>query len=106
MLSKMKGMADMMKQAKKMQEKVEKAQEDIKKLVITKETANGSVKVAITGENKVKSIDVSDSVFSEDKEMVLDLIAVAINEATEELNMKKEEILSEATSGINIPGLM
>lgn len=106
MLNKLKGMGDIMKQAKKMQENVEKAHENIRNLNITKEKANGSVKVTITGENKVKSIDVSDAIFEEDKEMVLDLIAVALNEATEELNTQKETLLQEATNGINIPGLM
>lgn len=104
MLKKMNGMTNMVKKAKQMQENVEKAQETIKNIVIEKETLG--VTVFLTGENKIKMIKATDEVFSEEKDVVLDIISSAINQANEELIMKKEEILAEATAGFKIPGII
>lgn len=103
-------MSKLMQQAQKMQEQMKKAQEERDNLEVTGEAGAGLVKVAMTGKYDIKSVSIDDSLMSEDKEMLEDLIAAAVNSAVK----KVEENSSSSTdiqqmakdAGIDLPGGM
>lgn len=78
----------LMKNAKKMQEMIEKAQSELAKIEITGESGGGAVKVTITAKHYVKNIHIDDEMLKEPKEILTDLIAAAFNNAVQ----KAEEI--------------
>ena len=73
------GMGNIMKQAQAMQEKMQRAQEEIARLEVTGEAGAGMVKVTMAGNHNVRRISIDDSLMADDKEMLEDLIAAAIN---------------------------
>ncbi|AIT08950.1 nucleoid-associated protein [Candidatus Francisella endociliophora] len=102
-------MSKLMQQAQKMQEQMKKAQEERDNMEVTGEAGAGLVKITMTGKYDVKSVNIDDSLMSEDKEMLEDLIAAAVNSA-----VKKVEENSSSTdmqqmakdAGIDLPGGM
>lgn len=104
----------MMQQAQNIQKKLKKTQEELASLEISGESAGGSVKVICDGLGKFKSIKLSpeainpenpSSVDSETVEMMEDIIAAAIQQASDKASAQMEEKMKAATGGINIPGL-
>lgn len=92
-------MQQMLAQAQKMQRKMEKAQAELEKkeFVVSK---NGAVTVKALGSREIISIDIDDSILSpEDKEMVQDMILMAINELMANISKEEEAIKSMATRG-------
>ncbi|MBG6711084.1 YbaB/EbfC family nucleoid-associated protein [Pseudomonas aeruginosa] len=84
------GMAGLMKQAQQMQEKMQKMQEEL---------ANAEV----TGRHDVKRVSLDDSLMQEDKEILEDLIAAAINDAVRKIEQNNQEKMSGFTSGMQLP---
>ena len=78
----------LMKNAKKMQEMMEKAQEELAKIEITGESGAGAVKVIMNARHYVKNVTIDDEILKESKEVLEDLISAAVNDATQ----KVEEI--------------
>jgi len=78
----------MIKNAKKMQGMMEQAQEELAKVNVTGEAGAGAVKVMMSAKFVVKKVEIDDEILKEDKEVVEELIAAAINDA----NRKVEEI--------------
>jgi DNA-binding YbaB/EbfC family protein len=99
----MKGIDDLMKQAQQMQENLQKAQEELANKEVTGESGAGLVKVVMTGRHDVKKVFVDDSVLKEDKEMLEDLLAAAVNDAVRRVEESQKGIASELTSGITLP---
>ena len=99
----MKGLGDLMKQAQQMQEKVQKAQEEIAALEVTGESGAGLVKVTMTGRHDVKSVAIDHSLLSESKEMLEDLIAAAVNDAVRRVENSQKDRMSELTAGVPLP---
>lgn len=97
------GLGDLMKQAQEMQEKMQKAQEELANAELTGESGAGLVKVTMTGRHDVKRVDIDDSLMSEDKEMLEDLIAAAVNDAVRRVEKNQKDMMSELTSGIPLP---
>jgi len=97
------GFGDLMKQAQAMQEKVQKAQEELANAEVVGEAGAGMVKVTMTGRHDVKRVDIDDSLIGEDKEMLEDLIAAAINDAVRRVEKNQKDMMSELTSGISLP---
>jgi len=97
------GIADIMKQAQDMQENLKKAQEEIARLEVTGESGAGLVKVTMTGKHDVKRISIDDSLVGDDKEMLEDLVAAAINDANRRVEKAMQDKMSEFTSGLNLP---
>lgn len=104
----------MMQQAQNIQKKLKKTQEELASLEISGESAGGSVKVICDGLGKFKSIKLSpeainpenpSSVDSDTVEMMEDIIAAAIQQASDKASAQMEEKMKAATGGINIPGL-
>ena len=95
--------SDMLSKAKVMQEKMQKAQEQIKKIEVEGEAGGNLVKVILSGDYELKSIEVTDNARNEKQEVINDLIIAAYNNAKENLKKKSAEELSKATGGLNLP---
>lgn len=93
----------LMKQAQQMQAQMEKMQAELAKAEITGEAGAGLVKIIMNGKHEVKRVTIDQSVMSEDKEMVEDLIAAAINDAVRRIEQEQESKVGAATSGLNLP---
>ena len=76
-----KGMDGLMQQAKEMQEKFERMQNDMQNSEVTGDAGAGMVKVTMTGRHDVRRVDIDPSVLSEDKALLEDLLAAAVNDA-------------------------
>ncbi len=96
-------MSQMMKQAQMLQEKMQKAQEEVKALEVTGESGAGLVKVTLNGSHEVKRVEIDDSVFADDKEMCEDLLAAAFNDANRRLAEQSASKMAEVTAGVKLP---
>jgi DNA-binding YbaB/EbfC family protein len=100
----MKGsISDLMKQAQAMQAELQKAQEEMAKAEVTGESGAGLVSVVMTGRHDVKRVSIDDSVFSEDKEVLEDLLAAAVNDAVRKIEARNRDAMSGLASGMNLP---
>lgn len=100
----MKGqLAGLMKQAQEMQENLKKAQEEIAAMEIEGQAGAGMVKVIMTGRHDVKRITIDDSLMSDDKEMLEDLVAAAVNDAVHKVEKSNQAAMQEMTAGLNLP---
>ena len=97
------GMGNLMKQAQQMQEQMAKAQQDMAKMEVTGEAGAGLVKVTMLGNHNVRRIEIDDSLVGDDKEMLEDLIAAAINNAVAKVEQTNREQMSKLTGGIDLP---
>tara|TARA_X000001036_G_scaffold54381_2_gene43953 strand:+ start:3991 stop:4314 length:324 start_codon:yes stop_codon:yes gene_type:complete len=102
------GMGNLMKQAKEMQSKMAKAQEEVKLLTDEASSGGGLVKVCVNGEKEITSITIDEEVLKEEKDIVEDLILVAVNEALSKITKKIEDKMNTATGGMlggGFPGI-
>lgn len=95
---------DLMKQAQKIQEQMQQKQQDLANAEVTGESGAGLVKVVMTGRHDVKKVTLDDSLLQEDKEIVEDLLAAAVNDAVRKVESSNRDALSDLTAGMNIPG--
>ena len=95
--------SDMLSKAKVMQEKMKEAQDQIKKIEVEGVSGGNLVKVILTGDYELKSIEITDSAKQENQEIINDLIIAAFNNAKENLKKKSAEELSKVTGGLNLP---
>ena len=99
----MNNFSDMLSKAKAMQEKMKEAQEQIKKIEVEGMSGGNLVKVTLSGEYEIKSIEITDAAKKESQEIINDLIIAAYNNAKENLKKKSSEELSKVTGGLNLP---
>jgi len=99
----MKGLGDIMKQAQAMQENMKKMQADLAKLEVTGESGAGLVKVKMNGRHDVKKVTLDDSLLKEDKEMLEDLLAAAVNDAVRKVEESSKDKMGGLASGLNLP---
>lgn len=99
------GMGNLMKQAQKMQEDMQKAQAEIADMEVNGESGGGMVKITMTGRHDVKRVEIDESVM-DDKEMLEDLLAAAVNDAVRQVESQSKERMSGLTDGMNLPGGM
>lgn len=97
------GMGDLMKQAQQMQEQMQKAQEEVANMEVTGEAGAGMVRITMTGRHDVRKVELDDSLLSDDKEMLEDLIAAAVNDAVRKVESESQERMSGLTAGMNLP---
>ena len=83
----MKGINDLMQQAQKMQADMQKAQEELAQKEVTGEAGAGLVRVTMTGRHDVKQVRIDDSVLSESREVLEDLLAAAVNDAVRRVEL-------------------
>ena len=95
--------SDMLSKAKAMQEKMREVQDQIKKIEVVGVSGGNLVKVILSGDYEIKSIDISEDAKNESQETLNDLIIAAYNNAKENLKKKSAEELSKVTGGLNLP---
>jgi DNA-binding YbaB/EbfC family protein len=96
-------MNEIMKQAKLMQEKMQNAQKEAASKVSVGESGAGLVRIHMNGRHDVRSVELDQSIMSEDKEVIEDLIAAAINDAVKKIADQSTDAFSQMTSGIKLP---
>ena len=95
------GMGNLMKQAQQMQANMEKAQQELANLEITGQAGGGMVTIVMTGKHDVKRVSIEDALFNDDKDMLEDLIAAAVNDAVRQI----EKTSQDNMSGMLPPGM-
>ena len=99
----MNNFSDMLSKAKDMQKKMKEAQDQIKKIEVEGVSGGNLVRVVLSGDYELKSIEISDAAKKETQDIINDLIIAAFNNAKENLKKKSAEELSKATGGLNLP---
>lgn len=99
------GLGNMMKQAQMMQENLRKAQEQLAAIEVVGSSGGGLVSVTMTCRHDVKSVRLDPSLLQDDKEVLEDLIAAAVNDAVRKVEKTTEEKMAGLTAGLSIPGL-
>ncbi|SEK90430.1 YbaB/EbfC family nucleoid-associated protein [Halomonas daqiaonensis] len=97
------GMGNLMKQAQEMQEKVQRAQEEVAKTEVQGEAGAGMVKVTMNGRHDVSKVDIDPTVMEEDKELLEDLLGAAVNDAVRKVEASSKAKMEEATAGLDLP---
>jgi DNA-binding YbaB/EbfC family protein len=97
------GLGNLMKQAQEMQANMQKAQEKLADMEVTGESGGGLVRVTMTGRHEVRRVVIDESLLSDDKDMLEDLVAAAINDATHKVETTTQEQMSSLTAGMNLP---
>jgi hypothetical protein len=92
-----------MRQAQQLQENMQKAQAEIAGMEVTGESGGGMVKVTINGRHEARRVQIDPTVPLDDREMVEDLVAAAINDATRRLESATQEKMSGLVGGMNLP---
>ncbi len=96
----------MLKQAQELKKNLNKAQKDLKKMVVEADSGKGAVRVAVDGQQKILSIKISPDVIDPNKAANLEkLVLKAISEATEKSQKLAAKELKELTGGLKIPGI-
>ena len=94
--------AQLMQQAQKMQENLQRAQEELARLEVTGSAGGGMVSVTLTGAKECRKVRIDPSVLA-DPEMAEDLVAAAFNDAVNRINEVSQAKMAEATAGMPIP---
>ncbi|MBH8580994.1 YbaB/EbfC family nucleoid-associated protein [Halomonas pacifica] len=97
------GMGNLMKQAQEMQEKMQRAQEEIAKAEVTGEAGAGMIRVTMNGRHDVSRVEIDPAVMEEDKELLEDLLAAAVNDAVRKVEESSRSRMEEVTAGMNLP---
>ncbi len=97
------GLGNIMKQAQQMQDNMQKAQEEIANLEITGTSGGGMVTVVMTGRHDLKRVNIDPALMEEDKEMLEDLLAAAVNDAVRALEESTKDKMSGVTGGMQLP---
>ena len=98
------GIGNLMKQAQRMQETMQRAQQELAGMEVTGQAGGGMVSVVMTGRHDVKRVNIDDSLLKEDKEMLEDLVAAAVNDAVRQVEATTQEKMSGLTAGMGLPG--
>ena len=96
------GIAGLMKQAQQMQANMQKAQEELAQIEVEGQSGAGMVKVTMTCKRDVKRVTIDPAVM-DDKEMLEDLIAAALNDASRRVEQTTQEKMGGFTAGMNLP---
>jgi DNA-binding YbaB/EbfC family protein len=100
----MKGnITDLMQQAQKMQADMQKKQQELASAEVRGEAGAGLVSVVMTGRHDIKRVSIDDAVLSEDKEVLEDLLAAAVNDAVRKVEAHNRDAMSGLTAGLNLP---
>ena len=95
---------DLMKKAAEMQEKMQKAQEEMANREVLGESGAGLVKVTMTGRHDVRRVEIDPSLLTENKEILEDLLAAAVNDAVRKVEESSKSELGDMLSGMGMPG--
>ena len=96
-------LGQLMRQAQQMQENLKKAQDDLAQLEVTGESGGGMVKVTMSCKHEVKRMDIDPSLLVDDKDMLEDLVAAAVNDACRKVEKTTQEKMSGLAGGMGLP---
>lgn len=99
----MKGIGDLMKQARAMQERVQQAQAELAALEVTGESGAGLVTVRMNGRHEVRAVRIDPSLMNEDREVLEDLVAAACNDAVHKVAASQQEKMAGMAAGLGLP---
>ncbi len=97
------GIAALMKQAQQMQERMVKAQEELGSIEVEGQSGAGMVKVVMTCKHDVRRVHIDPSLLGDDKEMLEDLLAAAVNDAVRRVETTVQEKMAGFTAGLQLP---
>ncbi len=97
------GLGDLMKKAQDMQKDMQKAQEELANTLVTGQSGGGMVTITMKGTHEVTKVELDDVLLSDDKEMLEDLIAAAMNDAVHKVSKSSKDSMADMTSGLNLP---
>ena len=97
------GLAGLMKQAQQMQENMKRMQEELATIEVEGQSGAGMVKVVMTCRHDVKRVTIDDSLLKDDKDMLEDLIAAAVNDAVRRAEATTQEKMGGMTAGLGLP---
>jgi hypothetical protein len=97
------GIGNLMKQAQQMQDNMQKLQAKIAEMEVEGESGAGLVKVIMTGKHDVRRISIDPSLLTDDKDMLEDLVAAAVNDAVRKVEAMVQDKMSAATAGLPLP---
>jgi DNA-binding YbaB/EbfC family protein len=100
------GLGNIMKQAQAMQEKMQQAQEELAKLEVEGSAGGGLVSVTMTCRHDVRKVTIDDDLLTEDKAVLEDLVAAAVNDAVRKVESTTSEKMSGMTAGMGLPAGM
>ncbi len=99
----MKGLNDLMKQAQEMQENLQRMQEEAARVEVTGESGGGLVQVVMTGRHDVRKVTVAPELLSEEKELLEDLLAAAVNDAVRKVEALSRDKMAALGAGFQFP---
>lgn len=94
---------DLLKQAQEMQQKMQQAQEQAAREEVTGEAGAGLVKITMNGRHDVRKVAIDASLLQEDKEVLEDLLAAAINDAVRRVDAKQQGSMADLARGFPMP---
>ena len=97
------GLGQLMQQAQKMQEDLRQAQDELASMEVVGEAGAGMISVTMTGRHDVRSVRIDPALMDEDREMLEDLLAAAVNDAVRRVEARSRERLSGFASGLDLP---
>jgi DNA-binding YbaB/EbfC family protein len=97
------GLGNLMKQAQEMQANMQKAQEELARMEVSGQSGGGLVTVVMTGKHEVHRVSIDDSLLGDDKDMLEDLVAAAINDAAHKVEAATQQRLTGLAGGLNLP---
>ncbi|EDN67669.1 conserved hypothetical protein [Beggiatoa sp. PS] len=97
------GLANLMKQAQKIKTDFEDAQKELANIEIIGESGGGMVRIFMTGRHDVQRVEIDNTLMTEDKEMLEDLVAASVNDAVRKVEKISQEKLSGLAGGFGLP---
>jgi len=99
----MKGLGGLFKQAQKIQDSMQQAQQEVEKLEVVGESGAGMIKVTMNGRHDILNVQIDDSVLTEEKSLLEDLFGAAVNDANTKLEKAVKKTMHGFTGGIDLP---
>lgn len=96
-------LGQLMQQAQRVQEDLQRAQEELAKLEVTGQSGGGMVSVTMNGRHEVRGVRIDRKLFADDPEMAEDLVAAAINDAVNKVAAVSQQRMSQVTGGMGLP---
>jgi len=96
-------MGNLLRQAQKMQEEMQKSQEKLQNMEVNGESGGGAIKVLMTGKYEVRSISIDKDLVGDDFEMLEDLVTAAVNDAVNKVASVSQEQMAGMAGGLNLP---
>jgi DNA-binding YbaB/EbfC family protein len=97
------GLGNILKQAQKMQEELQRTQERLAQEAVTGEAGGGMVKVTMNGRHEVKRVAIDPTLMTDDREMLEDLVAAAVNAAVQRVAERTQATMAGLTAGLPLP---